>query len=415
MIAGSAISNDAWILGAGFSHHIHSGIPLTSHLSEDVRDIIVGRFENPLILNNIELALSELRSNAPWKSPDVKHGDMALYERVIERIRDRLQIPYDLIQDNHESLMYRLVNTWHVNQSHVLTLNYDLLVEASSVSVRCINHRDRDDLEHSRFLFPCSIYPIPIPHVRTRDGGTWNLSVERKTFSYYKLHGSLNYYTLHDPFQNQVLYHKHHNEIEDLAEGLQPFIVPPTDVKQTFLEHPVLQTIWAKAAKVLSNPYLGVVIIAGYSMPENDLTVLSMLRNSIRSNHTENGGISPLILVVNPDKDAALRIKKLLGVCNPVGQVTDVTTFFEHYAPLKFVRTHAWDNRHYEDVIEEHRIFQENEVNGMLSEEGRKISREFRDELRERGRIGSEWFLSIEERFDWYQSVWKALPIDRWL
>ena len=31
--------------------------------------------------------------------------------------------------------------------------------------------------------------------------------------------GSLNYFTYPDPFQNMTMYHKHHDEVEDLAEG----------------------------------------------------------------------------------------------------------------------------------------------------------------------------------------------------
>lgn len=87
---------------------------------------------------------------------------------------------------------------------------------------------------------------------------------------------------------------------KEWAEGLRPFIVPPTNAKQTFLEHPVLQTMWAKAAKVLANCDLGRIIMVGYSMPETDLTVLSMLRESIRSNLRPDGRLWPEILVVNP-------------------------------------------------------------------------------------------------------------------
>ena len=405
-------AKDIWILGAGFSHQIYRDTPLMSDLSKDVRDIISDRFDNSVILDNVELVLSELRSEAPWKPPDVKHRDMALYERVVKRIRDRLQIPWNAMQDDRGNLVHRLVNTWHIDRSHVLTFNYDLLVEASAESVRCKNFRD-GDTESIRFMFPRYLYPIPIPHVRTRYGGTWRGNSSENTFSYYKLHGSLNYYTPPDPFQNTAMYHKHHNEVEDLAEGLRPFIVPPTNAKQTFLEHPVLQIIWAKAARVLANCDRGRIIIVGYSMPETDLTVLSMLREAIRSNSMEDGRLLPEILVVNPDPDAAPRIKKLLGVPNPVGQVTDVASFLEQYAPLEFIRTHVWDNRHMEDAMKEHQIYQERD--GKLSEDDFDLLRKLRNEARENGRRGEEWFISREERLDWYRSIYQNIPVNRWL
>ena len=388
-------------------------MPLMSDLAESVRDIISERFNNPLMLKDVELALSELRSEAPWKSPADKHGDLALYEMVVERIRDQLQIPYDLMRDDQgdATLGQRLVNTWHINRNHVLTFNYDLLVEALAESVQCKNHRD-GDTQDVRFVFPRHIYPIPIPHVRTRNGGTWSGNLEEITFSYYKLHGSLNYYTHPDPFQNTTMYHRHHGEVEDLAEGLQTFVVPPTNEKQVFIEHPVLQAIWTKAAKELANNDRGRIIMVGYSMPQTDLTVLSMLRSAVRSNAID-GTFLPKILVVNPDPDVARHIKKLLGVPNPVGQVTDVTGFLEQYAPLEFVRTHVWDNRHIEDTIKEQQIYQER--GGKLSEDDFVVLRELRKKAREDGRLGWEWFLSQEEFLDWWRSVHQLVPVNCWL
>ena len=122
-------------------------------------------------------------------------------------------------------------------------------------------------------MVPRHIYPVPIPHVRTRNGGMWSGNPDEITFSYYKLHGSLNYYTYFDPFQNTTMYHRHHGEVEDLAEGLRTFIVPPTNDKQVYTEHPILQAIWTKAVKELANCDLGRIIIFGYSMPQTDLTV----------------------------------------------------------------------------------------------------------------------------------------------
>ena len=416
-------AKDIWILGAGFSRQINEDMPLMSDLAESVRDIISDRFDNPLILSDVELALSELQSDAPWKSPVDKHADLALYETVIERIRGQLQIPDGVMQDgrgnvielpwqSNTSIGTRLINTWHINRNHVLTFNYDLLVEALAESVQCKNFRDSDDTQGVRFMFPRYIYPIPIPHVRTRNGGTWSGSTQEITFSYYKLHGSLNYYTHPAPFQNTTMYHKHHNEVEDLAEGLRTFIVPPTNDKHVYTEHPTLQAIWTKAVEELANCSLGRIIMVGYSMPQTDLTVLSMLRAAIRSNHTK-GMVLPEILVVNPDPDAARHIKKLLGVPNPVGKVTAVKGFLEHYAPLKFVRTHVWDNRHREETMKSSQIYYDR--GGKLSEDDFALLQEIRDKARESGRLGWEWFLSQEEYLDWWRSVHQLAPVDCWL
>ena len=416
-------AKDIWILGAGFSRQINGDMPLMRDLAESVRDIISDRFDNPLILNDVELALSELQSDAPWKSPADKHADLALYETVIERIRNQLQIPDGPIQDGKgniielpwqtkTSLGIRLVNTWHINRNHVLTFNHDLLVEALAESVKCKSYRDGDDTQRVRFMFPRYIYPIPIPHVRTRKGGTWSGSTDETTFSYYKLHGSLNYYTHPAPFQNTTMYHKHHNEAEDLAEGLRTFIVPPTNDKHVYTEHPILQAIWTKAVNELANCDLGRIIIVGYSMPQTDLTALSMFRSAVRSRQID-GRVSPEILVVNPDPGVARHIKELLGVPNPVGQVTDVAGFLEQYAPSKFVRTHVWDNRHLEDAEKLHRIYQES--GGKVPEEYLRLADEIRNEARANGRLGWELFLSQEEYLDWRRSVYLLAPVNSWL
>lgn len=408
------VGEDIWILGAGFSHQIHSEFPLMSSLSKNVRSIISDRFENTSILDNIELALSELKSNSPWKTSYARYSDMALYEKIINEIQYHLERPLGTLPENRVDLVNRLVNTWHVNKSHVLTLNYDLIIEQSVSSIRRGQFRDCNDKD-IRFLNPWHIYPVPIPHARTRGGNPWKLGGEERTFSYYKLHGSLNYYTLPDPYQNQVLYHKHHNEIEELVEGLQLFMVPPTNSKQTFFEHPTLQTIWDKAAKKLANCGKGRIYIVGYSMPMEDFTMLSMLRNNIKETIDQYRGGPPEILIVNPDKEAAYRIKNLLGIQNRIGQITDVNGFLEKYASPKFMRLHVWDNKYKKISMESDQIYYENLIDGKLSEKGQKLLREFREKSKKEGYNGFEWFISREEWYEWYEFKYLNLPIDRWL
>lgn len=407
-------AKDLWILGAGFSRQLHDGMPLMSDLAEGVRDIIADRFDNPLILSDIELALSELRSEAPWKSPADKYADLALYEMMVDRIRGQLQIEYDVGHDRpgDAPIGQRLVNTWHINENHVLTFNYDLLVEAFAESIRCQPYRDDDDLQSGYFIVPRNIYPIPIPHVRTRNGGGWSGRLDAITFSYYKLHGSLNYYTNPEPFQNTSMYHRHHGEVEELAKGLKAFIVPPANDKQTFIEHPVLQAIWTRAVEQLANNDRGRIIMIGYSLPQTDLTVLSMLRSAIRTNYVD-GVALPEILVVNPDRDVARHIKTLLGVPNPVGQVTDVAGFLEAYAPLEFVRVHVWDNVHKEESMRDQEFYL-SRGNSPSKDDAAHVF-ELHDEDRKRGRRGMYWFLSQEEASNWRLSVRQRIPVDRWL
>ncbi len=406
-------AKDVWILGAGFSKHIWNHMPLMSELAESVNDIIAGRFTNALVLNNVELALSELRSDAPWKSAIDKHQDMVLYEQILERLQNALQIPYGTFDSDKDNVALgkRLVNTWHINGNHVITINYDLLVEGLLDSVRCAHFRE-ERKEDVYYLLNRNIYPIPIPHVGTRNSRSQRGNEPISTFSYYKLHGSLNYYTPRIPFQNTAMYHRNHNEVEGAAEGLQTFIVPPTYDKQTFIEHPVLHAIWAKAANQLANTNLGRIIFVGYSMPQTDLTMMSMLRSTIRSSHHEGSGL-PDIIIANPDPDAASRYKQLLGLPNPIGKASDVSAVLEQYAPRDFVRTHVWGNEHLEDRQAKHQMYLEH--GEELTEGYLHRARQFSEELGQKGRQGSGWFLSVDEFREWWVTTHQDIPIDEWL
>ena len=121
----------------------------------------------------------------------------------------------------------------------------------------------------------------------------------------------------------------------------------------------------------------------------------------------------PHIIVVNPDPDAASNYKRLLGLPNPVGKVTDVTAFLEQYAPKEFVRTHVWDNRYWEDMQKEHRMYLGN--GEKLTDDYLRWSHQFREELRQKGRLGWEWFLSADEFRDWWVATFQESPIDEWL
>lgn len=406
-------AKDLWILGAGFSKHVYPDLPLMTELAESVKDITAERFSNPLVLNDVELALSELGSDAPWKTSAEKHQDLALYEQVLERLQERLRIPFGGLDsdEGNISLGKRLVNAWHINRNHVITLNYDLLVESLLDFVRQANFREEED-DKAYTVPDRHIYPIPIPSVRTRNSRSVGGSESEITFSYYKLHGSLNYYTPRAPFQNTAMYHRDHVETEGLAEGLQSFLVPPTYDKQAFIEHPLLYSIWTKAADELSNIDEGRIIFIGYSLPQTDLTMLSMLRSTLRSG-SHGGIVLPEVIVVNPDPEAARNYKRLLGVANRVGKVTDVTAFLEQYAPQGFVRTHVWDNRHSRDTQEQHQIYLD--AGGNFTKDHFRRVEKLREEWQQRGRLGWEWFLSMDEFRNWRISTLKDAPIDEWL
>lgn len=424
-------SKDIWILGAGFSKQLYDKMPLMTELSESARHIIKDRFTNPLLLNNLEFVLSELRSDNPWKSQIERYEDLALYGKIIEHIQTRLWVPYncDKLDDKYNAdIGKRLVNTWHMNRNPILTFNYDTLIESLLYSIRCKSYYD-NDISNKEQINLQHIYPIPISHIKTRMGMA--LKEEEShgdcSFRYYKLHGSLNYYAYKDPFQNINLFYSddYNNDAYSIYNetkaryDLYPFIVPPISDKQVFIEHPMLYSMWGQAAYELANNYYGRIIFIGYSMPQTDIAVLNMLRATIKSNCIDtNGDISPEIIVVNPDLDVAYHVKKQLCLPNPVGQVTDVGAFLDQYAPAKFVREHVYLNQSYEEALEEQKLRQGivwRKSDKSIKEKYTLLNNKMLDNLRDRVEYGYEWFLDKEEYYNWRNEVVKNAPIDCWL
>jgi hypothetical protein len=64
-----------------------------------------------------------------------------------------------------------------------------------------------------------------------------------------------------------------------------PLIVPPTYSKSEYFQHSKIKAIWRSAHSLLSN--CGKIYVVGYSLPESDVTIRSML-NSIFSNSSVN-------------------------------------------------------------------------------------------------------------------------------
>ena len=84
------------------------------------------------------------------------------------------------------------------------------------------------------------------------------------------------------------------------APGKAPLIVPPTAVKSSYFDNPVIRSLWRESYQALR--FADRVFVLGYSLPDAGLLVQSLLRTTIRKS---------AVWIVNPDRAVADRFTKL--------------------------------------------------------------------------------------------------------
>jgi len=199
-----------------------------------------------------------------------------------------------------------LINLWHENQTAVITLNYDTLIERARYFVKDANG---DGLPLS------SIYPVPMPDIR-RTSGIFG-SEKANTFKLFKLHGSVNwYYSGASSYFGETIYSAHvtgwdfaDHQVEldsrEAASDKVPLIVPPTTEKVSYFQHETIRQIWARAGESLLFPDR--LFCIGYSLPETDLSLRFFLHNN------RLGSRKVPLFLVNNDLKSPMHFRILLG------------------------------------------------------------------------------------------------------
>ena len=310
------MGNTVFILGAGFSHAIYSGMPLVSQLSRRLARYELSHTDsavNYLLEKNFEEALAYLVERKPWMG-EIEH----LQHQIILQKLTR-NIGYAISKDQREALRQirsatshwaiDLVSWWHRNQATVLTLNYDVIVEALANRVL---YESRGD---SKGLLACArIYPRVLVPGGVRSGAVMlsDSSTAEKTFRLLKLHGSINWYYsgMHDS-RGEVIYFTPPDSVpEDPGDPLPesvsdkvPFIVPPVPSKGSLVSHESVRAMWTSASQALQ--HADRLVIMGYSMPPNDHLISQLLRERFKP--------GAKVEIVDPNLSLLPRVKNLLG------------------------------------------------------------------------------------------------------
>ena len=303
---------DAFLLGAGFSKAVFPDMPTMNELFEQLKPVVgmedgVSREVYEYSSGNVETLLSY------YAVPNPSDDDIEVLRKRIVTARLEQRIGSVLqCREGHldrlapsTNLGEKLVDKWRKQQCHVLTANYDTLVEQLSDVL--------DDAQVS------VLYPIPIVSSQAAMGtdprGTWHSSSD---LTLYKLHGSVSWYKLQgesnsDPIYGHIGFGAGTiTPSEKLLGNRRCFIAPPVLDKSTLLGHERMRNLWQQAKNNALAPADNLYVI-GYSLPETDMAMRTLLWESRRPKERGEQLRKIPLYVVNTDRWLAEHYVKMLG------------------------------------------------------------------------------------------------------
>ena len=300
--------SDTFFLGAGFSKAVCQTMPTMEELFIQLRTY-VGELDGfteeayEYASGNVEMLLSYYAI----PSPSDDSIEVLSKQKITQFLEDRIGI---MIQDSEESGERaglnpngaKLIDKWHLQKSHVLTSNYDTLVEKMS------GYGISDTTT-------TVLYPISVAPAISRRGANPGSIADNDTFTLYKLHGSINWFVSSSEPNTGPIYalsgYQFANSAHRRLVGDQRrFIAPPVFDKSTLLNHQSIRNLWWQA-KNRALATADRLYIIGYSLPEADLAMRTLLWESrhVWGNRVPN---IPLYVVDKSDKVAS-HYRKMLG------------------------------------------------------------------------------------------------------
>ena len=301
---------DAFLLGAGFSKAIFPDMPTMDDLFEKLEPLVgtedgVSQEAHQYANGNVETLLSYYAVPNPSDDHIEVLRKRIVTARLEQRIGSVLQCkegrlgqPVDQIPT--VELGQRLVHKWEEQDCHVLTANYDTLVERLT---GVLNDTDASVL-----------YPIPIVPSPAITGHNPYGTVDFPSLTLYKLHGSISWYTSQGESNSEPIYGyvdfgsgSFHTR-EKLLGDKRRLIAPPVHDKSTLLGHERMRNLWRQAKDKALAPADNLYVI-GYSLPETDMAMRTLLWESRRGERLRK---IPLYLV---DENRCLfeHYKEMLG------------------------------------------------------------------------------------------------------
>ena len=333
--------DDAFLIGAGFSKAVCPRMPTMKQLYKRLKDSVdngdgVTQEEYGYAVGDVEGLLSYFAITGP--QDDVaevfrkKRVTALLEKRIGSIVADFERLGYE---DGFNPKGVHLVRKWHEDKSHILTTNYDTVVER----ILWEGGEDSEGGRLKRIDYP-DLYPIPItPALYREETGGFFGPDSTKTCTLYKLHGSTTWFGSGSGAPFAPIYGLRYTQLFDkgfdkFVIDKQRLIIPPVYDKSTLLSHESIRSLWYQA-KHFALQLADRLYVIGYSLPETDFAMRSLLwEGAKQSNHSQSG--KKLLYVVDPDENVGSRYATKLGDyydvrMDWVGESDVFDQFVDHY------------------------------------------------------------------------------------
>ncbi len=303
--------SDAFLLGAGFSKAVSEHMLTMQELFGLLQGLIgaadgFNQEAYDYADGNVETLLSYYAIPGPSDDPIEVLRKRRVTARLELGIGEVLQAQERAgVKDGLNPNVGKLVDKWMKQESHVLTANYDTLVE------RLVGALDDTQVTP---LFPIPILPSQAIEGDYSHGTTHYL----KALTLYKLHGSVSWYKPHGESNTDQIYcycdfgMRPIGSPEKLLGDKRRFIAPPVHDKSTLLGHESMRNLWRQARNSALAQADNLYVI-GYSLPATDVAMRTLLWESRRPrNRGEQFRKIPLY-VVDVNGSLASHYEKLLG------------------------------------------------------------------------------------------------------
>ena len=308
---------DVFLLGAGFSKAVCKAMPTMKELYGFLEPLAgnIDGFSKEVYQfasGNVETLLSYYAIPSPHDDGSEllhKRRVTALLENEIGRLLRNCEEEgaTDGLNPNAERLLVK----WHEDQSHILTTNYDTLVERIASRKMFLMSDGKAD-----GLFYTDLYPIPVTNALARDGGGVLSSDYPNTFTLYKLHGSTTWYKSMSESSFDPIYGVTYNSADNaryrkFVADKRRFIVPPVYDHSSLLNHESIRSLWWQAREYSLRQADNVYVI-GYSLPETDAAMQTLLWEGSRT-ETYQRPERKTLYVVDVSKEIGRRYTEKLG------------------------------------------------------------------------------------------------------
>ena len=306
--------NDVFLLGAGFSKAVSKRMPIMRELFDLLKPLIdkedgFSQEAYDYAAYDVERLLTYYAVRSPYDDDEEVLRKRRVTLRLEREIGKHLWLSEEKgVRDGLNLNGEKLVDKWREQRSHVLTTNYDTLVERMDTGL----------LDNG----PLSLYPIAITSAQARTGHDPRGTTIAYSLTLYKLHGSISWYKSADESSFSPIYGISGGDsmVDTYGEPVgnlrlvgdkRRFIMPPVLDKSTLLSHESIRNLWWQAKRYALRGAERLYVI-GYSLPETDMAMRTLLWEGRRS---EQGNLLPKIplYVVDTNPCIAKHYRKMLG------------------------------------------------------------------------------------------------------